>query len=69
MAVIAVHGFLKKESSAAKGWCSKMTIKKIKQLVRTAQAQIVPRHKQLRLKLTSQQTTLSVDEYYRDRQN
>ena len=33
------------------------------ELVSTARAQIVPRLKQLRLKLTAQQATLLVDEY------
>ena len=64
--IIAVHGFLK-AISVAGGWVSKMAIKQIKQLLSIAQAQIVPMLKQLRLKLTSKQTSFAVDEYYSDR--
>ena len=64
--IIAVHGFLKAISIAG-GWVSKMAIKQIKQLLSIAQAQIVPMLKQLRLKLTSKQTSFAVDEYYSDR--
>ena len=44
-----------------------MAIKQIKQLLSIAQAQIVPMLKQLRLKLTSKQTSFAADEYYSDR--
>ena len=40
---------------------------KIKQLLSIAQAQIVPRLKQLRLKHTSQQATVLFDEDYAER--
>ena len=46
-----------------------MVIEQIKQLLSTAQSQIVPRLKQLRLTLTAQQTTPIVDGYQTDRQN
>ena len=64
--IIAVHGFLK-AISVVGGWVSKMAIEQIKQLLSIAQAQIVPMLKQLRLKLTSKQTSFAVDEYYSDR--
>ena len=66
--IIAVHGFLK-TISVAGGWVSKMAIKQIKQLLSTAQDQIVPMLKQLRLKLTSKQASFAVDEYDSGRQN
>ena len=59
--IIAVHGFLK-TISVAGGLVSKMAIKQIKQLLSTAQDQIVPMLKQLRLKLTSKQASFAVDE-------
>ena len=59
--IIAVHGFLK-TISVAGGLVSKMGIKQIKQLLSTAQDQIVPMLKQLRLKLTSKQASFAVDE-------
>ena len=46
-----------------------MAIKQIKQLLSTAQDQIVPILKQMRLKLTSKQASFAVDEYYSHRQN
>ena len=61
LAVTAVHSFFCKQLQLQGVETPKWS--RIKQLLSTAQAQIVPRLKQLRLKLTSQKSTLTVAEY------
>ena len=61
LAVITVHGLVNKQLQLLRVEAQKWP--KIKQVVSIGHAQVVPRLKQVRLKVTSQQATLLIDEY------
>ena len=64
LAVIAVHGLF----TGSKKRVEAQKYPEIKQLLSIAEAQIAPRHRQLKLKLTPMKATLA-DEYDADRLN
>ena len=57
LAVMTVHGFLYNQPHLLRG------LKRRRMARSTAQTQIVPRFKEMGLKLMAQRATLSVDEY------